>query len=132
MRKHMSPKQVYWISIIIILTIALTIACMCEFDFGNVTKLLDTKLVEVPVGIKCQFEEPDCMEGDIDGWSIAYGLVYFIVGLIYPNRYLGIAILSVTIEVLGPCIGFKPKYIIHPLIAITTYSIGSIIQTKLN
>lgn len=121
-------KQIYWSTIIIILTIAITIVWLCEFNLGSVKQILDTKIVDVPVNVKCQFNEPDCMEGDVDGWSLAYGLVYFIVGLLYPDRYLGITIFAIAVELLCPYIGFKTRYIINPLIAITTYSLGSLIR----
>jgi|SRR5579872_1979626 len=122
--------HLHWINIIIILTIAASIIYICEFD--SVSKFLNTTFINVPVEVKCKFEEPDCMEGDIDGWSIAYGLAYFITGLLYPDRYLAIIIICVMTEILGPCLGFKSRYIINPLIAISTYGLGSIIRFKLS
>jgi hypothetical protein len=111
-----------------IIAITIAITCICESSLPNINDILNTKLVEVPVGIKCRFEEPDCMEGDIDGWSICYGIVYFIVGLLYPNYYLNIAIFAVGVEIGSHFIIGKSRYIMHPLIALTTYSIGSLIS----
>jgi len=121
-------NRIYWSTIIIILTIAITIVWICEIDLQNIKQILDTKIIDVPIDIKCQFDEPNCMEGDIDGWSISYGVVYFIVGLLYPERYLGIVFFAIAVELMGPYIGFKSRYIVNPLIAITTYSIGSLIS----
>jgi hypothetical protein len=123
--------HLHWINIIIILTIAATIIYICEFQ-DNVSKFLNTTFINVPVEVKCKFEEPNCMEGDIDGWSIAYGLAYFITGLLYPNRYLAIITIAVMTEILGPCIGFKSRYIMNPLIAISTYGLGSVIRSRIH
>ena len=39
-----------------------------------------TKIAEVPYDVKCFFNEEECEKGDLDGWSLVYALIYFIIG----------------------------------------------------
>ena len=45
--------------------------------------LSNFKISDVPNSIKCFFGEDNCEEGDIDGWSIIHGLMYFIIGYVF-------------------------------------------------
>jgi hypothetical protein len=86
------------------------------------------KIVDVPYSIKCFFNESGCEEGDIDGRAIVQGLIYFIVGIIVPNQYLAILVISIVFEIFRPYFGNKARYIINPLINLTGYAIGSIVN----
>lgn len=88
------------------------------------------KIVNIPYSIKCAFKEPGCEDGNIDTYSMIHALIFFILGLLFPNNYIIIFIMSIIIELLQPFIGNKARYIINPLISITSYSIGSLIKNK--
>lgn len=90
-----------------------------------------TRFIEVPNEIKCYFKEPGCEEGDIDGWGIIRVLIFFIIGLIVPDKYLFIITITIVYEILQPYFGNKSRYIINPLLSITGYSVGSIMSRKL-
>lgn len=94
--------------------------------FGNM------KVAEVPHSVKCFFNEPGCEEGDIDGWSIVYALIYFIVGLIIPNQYLAVIVISILFELAQPYFGNRSRYIINPLVNITGYGLGSLLSKNMN
>ena len=100
----------------------------CTYGARNGDVLKNIKIADVPYSIKCAFNEPGCEEGNIDGWSIVHGLMYFIIGLIVPNQYLFIIATSITFEIIQPCFGNKSRYIINPLINITSYTIGSLLS----
>ena len=87
-------------------------------------------IVDVPYSIKCFFNEPGCEEGNIDGWSIVHGLMFFIIGLIVPNQYLVILIISIILEFIQPYLGNNARYIINPLINLTGYTLGSIMNSN--
>jgi hypothetical protein len=93
--------------------------------------LKNIKIADVPHSVKCFFNEPGCEEGDIDGWAIVHGLMYFIIGLLVPNQYFAIIVISIIFEIIQPYLGNKPRYIINPLINITTYAIGSILSNRM-
>lgn len=119
------------IILVIIFTILLQIYNLSYRDkfgdlFGNM------KITEVPMDIKCAFQEPGCETGDIDGWTLIHGVVYFIIGLIIPNRYLAVIIISVIWEILQPLIGNNSRFIINPLVNLTGYAIGSIIRQNID
>lgn len=91
---------------------------------------LSGSIIDVPHSIKCAFDEPQCETGDIDYWSIIHAVGFFVLGYFIPNQYLTVLILSVFIVIIEPYIGYKPKYIIDPLINITFYSLGSLVAPK--
>src|SRR5947207_2941211 len=88
----------------------------------------DTKFADVPYEVKCFFEEPGCEDGNLDGWSLVYALLYFIIGLTIPNQYIAIILISIVYEIIQSFIGNQPRYILNPLISITAYSIGSLLS----
>lgn len=92
----------------------------------------NSKLADVPNTLKCFFGEDRCEEGDIDGWTIVHGLMYFIIGLVIPNQYLAVIIISIIFELIQPYLGNGSRYIINPLVSITGYTIGSLISPKQN
>ncbi|BCS83038.1 hypothetical protein QLL95_gp1085 [Cotonvirus japonicus] len=96
-----------------------------KYNFGN------TKIAVVPMEVKCLFKEQGCDDGDIDTWSLIQAFIYFIVGLIIPDKYLLIVMIIIILEIIKPFFGFKPKYIINPLLNVTGYAFGSFLsQTK--
>src|SRR5438067_9768041 len=96
------PKQIA--KIIVLLIIFATIWQIYKLIFGSVygNFLEQTHIAEVPHSIKCFFNEQRCDEGDIDGWSVCYGLCYFIIGLIVPDQYFAIIVISILVEIVQP------------------------------
>lgn len=92
--------------------------------------LSSTKFMDVPYSVKCFFGEDNCEEGDIDGWTIIHGLMYFIIGLIVPDHYLFILGVSVAFEFVQPYLGNSSRYIINPLVSLTGYAIGSVLSPR--
>ncbi|AKI80228.1 hypothetical protein QJ850_gp471 [Acanthamoeba polyphaga mimivirus] len=118
------------VKILIILIIFVVI--VWQFYYYATSKhnnnFLNKKIAIVPHDIKCLFNQPNCSEADVDGWSLIQAFIYFIVGLIIPNKYLIIIIVSIILEILKPFIGFEPKYIIAPLLNTTGYIVGSMLS----
>ena len=128
-----SNKQDIKTIIIIIIIFAII------FQIYNITykskygdPLTKMKISKVPYELKCAFEEPGCEEGDIDGWTLMHGLMYFIIGLIVPNKYLIIFVISILWEIIQPLFGNNARYIINPLVNLTGYGIGSIVKNSLS
>jgi hypothetical protein len=88
------------------------------------------KLVDVPMGVKCAFNEPQCEKGDLDGWTLVHAVGFFLLGYFIPEQYLAVIILSIIIVVIEPYFGYHPKYIIDPLVNLTAYSVGSLLSPK--
>jgi len=84
--------------------------------------------LSVPPEIKCFFGEDKCEEGDIDYWTLLHGIVYLIIGILVPNQYLTVVIISIVFELFQPYLGNGSRYLINPLVNLTGYSIGSIIN----
>ena len=121
-------KQIkFAIFIIFIIIIWLIYSFIYKFN-----SIRDNKFIEIPYDIKCYFKEKRCEEGNIDILSIIYGLMFFFLGLILPGYYLTVIIAAIIIEVIQQLIGNGSRYIINPLIAITSYMIGSVLSPKKN
>jgi hypothetical protein len=89
---------------------------------------LTHKIVEVPDALKCFFGEDRCDEGDIDYWTLLHGIVYFIIGVLVPDQYLIIVLISIGFELFQPYLGNSSRYIINPLVNLTGYAIGSVLN----
>lgn len=96
----------------------------------NNNQFLDMEIVDVPHSVKCFFNESKCEEGNINGWTLIYGLMYFIIGLVVPNQYLAILIISILFELFQSYHGNNAKYIIGPLVSLTGYGLGSLFNIK--
>ena len=122
------------INIIILVLIFAIIIQIYNYTYKNKYGdiLSRKKLAEVPYEVKCAFEEPGCEEGDIDGWTLLHGVIFFIIGLIIPNKFLAVLIISVIWELVQPLLGNQPRYIINPLTNITGYAIGSLVRDTVN
>ena len=120
------------IKIILVLIILIVIWQIYNIIFRNGYLITNIKIAEVPRSIKCVIEQPGCEDGDIDGWSILHALMYFIVGIIIPDQYLVILIISVIYEFVQPYIGnHSARYIINPLVNLTGYALGSIVNKSI-
>lgn len=93
--------------------------------------LSQIKIADVPESIKCAFNDPGCEEANIDGWALVHALMYFIIGLIVPGYYLLIIAISLLFEISQPYFGNKARYVVNPLINITSYTIGSLLSNKI-
>ena len=92
---------------------------------SSVPSSLNESLVNVPMEIKCAFNEDACEQGNIDGWSIVYLIAYSIIGYNIPNQYLVVLFASIIVEVVFYSIGYPARFIMNPLIAISGFSVGS-------
>lgn len=94
--------------------------------FPDITKKLDTNtFIDVPYDVKCFFKESGCEDGDVDGISIVYCAIFFMFGLVMPNKYMLSVFISVGNEFVAPMYNRTPRYIVHPLLNFTAYSLGS-------
>lgn len=113
---------------IIILIIIFSLIIYFAKKITGKGKYLNNKFVQLPYSVKCAFGETGCEEGDIDGESILYSLIFFIIGLIIPGQYLAILIIAVIYEMIKPYVNLRAKYIINPLLNFTAYSLGSLLS----
>ena len=90
--------------------------------------ILTHKLAEVPMDIKCVFNEPKCEEGDIDGFTLVTGIVFVLIGITVPDQYLIVAVWSIILELVRSWMGTGARYVIGPLVNLTGYGIGSAIS----
>ena len=88
----------------------------------------DSKVADVPTSIKCLITEPKCSEGRIDGWTIIWALIYFILGIVYPNQYLTAILTAVVIEGYLRITGARSNFIIGPVSKIVAYGLGSVVS----
>ena len=93
---------------------------------------VSTTIMDIPHSIKCFFNESGCEEGNLDYLSIVHFLVYFIIGMLFPNHYVIIIIISICYELMVSYLNGHPKYIINPLINFTGYALGSLFALNKN
>jgi hypothetical protein len=84
-------------------------------------------LLTLPMEVKCFFNEEGCQHGDIDTNTIIHGSGMFFVGIAAPKHHTSVIIALILTEILKPYVGINPRYIINPLVGLTTYSLGSMI-----
>lgn len=89
---------------------------------------ISSSLWSVPLEVKCFFGEDKCEEGDIDYWTLLHGLIYFVIGILVPDQYLTVIIVSIVFELLQPYLGNGSRYLINPLVNLTGYSVGSVLS----
>jgi hypothetical protein len=81
--------------------------------------------IPVPYGLKCLFGESGCERGNISFLSFFHFIGYLIIGVLIPDYYWEIIILSYACEFIELGLGFTPHFIIDPLLNISGYAIGS-------
>lgn len=121
-----SNKIIYFIIILVILQLY-TSTYQAKYN-----SLSTFKISDIPMSIKCMFQEKNCEQGDLDGWSLLHCFIYFCIGLVAPNKYLNVFIVSVLFEIIQPYLGNSARFILNPLCNITGYSLGSLIINKYN
>lgn len=84
--------------------------------------------IEIPKRIKCTFDEDKCEQGDINLWSVAHFVIYFIAGLLFPNRFIFFLIISFVCEFFElKFVHYNAKWILDPTINMLGYVIGSLL-----
>jgi hypothetical protein len=100
-----------------------------ETSSPNIFKRFLRKLVNfyipVPYGLKCYFNEDQCEKGNIDIFSFFHFIGYFVIGILIPDYYWEIIILSYACEFLELGLGLTTKFIVDPIINLSGYAIGS-------
>lgn len=88
-------------------------------------------LFRLPRWTKCYFlptsTNPlvNCDEGDIDIYSTVHVLIYVTLGIVSPNRYFLVLILSVLFEYIEYLVGVRGRWWQDPLMNMIGYIIGS-------
>lgn len=84
--------------------------------------------ITVPHSVKCFFGEKLCEEGDINIWTFGHFIIYFIAGILFPNRYLFFFALSILCEWYEHAVaGYNSKPIIDPVFNMAGYFVGNIV-----
>lgn len=86
---------------------------------------LQTKILILPNEIKCAFGERDCENGDLNGWSVAHFLMYFLIGIVVPGEYGLVILFSIIFELIEPIMGSNSKFIADPIVNFLGYLSGS-------
>jgi hypothetical protein len=81
--------------------------------------------IPVPYGLKCLFGESGCERGNLSILSFFHFIGYFVIGVLIPDYYWEIIILSYACEFIELGLGFTPHFIVDPLISIAGYAVGS-------
>ena len=98
--------------------------------YGDVIRKF--KIIDVPYSVKCYFGEQGCEKGDIDGETLCRGILFLIIGLLIPNNYFHIIVITSIMTVIEPMFGYDTKFIINPLVSVTGYAIGSLLISQNN
>jgi hypothetical protein len=84
--------------------------------------------LKVPQSIKCLFGEDRCEEGDINIWTVMHFVIYFIAGLLFPNRYLFMLGASLFCEFFELMIAsYNSKWIVDPIFNMFGYWLGNLL-----
>lgn len=111
------------IQIILILIVILIVSSVMK---NNNVEILDDTLLKIPYKIKCFIGEKNCDKGDVGILSLVFLLLFTILGIIYPNKYIIIIFMALFLEIIKPLFGFPSMYIIGTLMNLTGYTIGSL------
>jgi hypothetical protein len=82
-------------------------------------------IIEMPIGLKCYFNEPGCERGDFSIFSIFHFVGYTLIGLFIPGYYVEILILSFACEFLELGLGYPTKFLLDPTVNMLGYLTGS-------
>lgn len=122
-----------------ILNMGLLLYCICGFGWYIYNSYIRTQDFH-PLG-KTQFYTPECLSCGIpyvsinplknnckyvkfDGWSIIHFIIFFIGGMILPDYYGTVFILSILCEVYEYYAGWRSRFIIDPLVNMLGYYVG--------
>src|ERR1044071_2339741 len=78
-------------------------------------------IIEIPVDIKCVFNEELCEQNDVTVFTILISLIYFILGYVYPNKFAIAIFSSFGYQIVRHATGHGSSYLIDPLANITAY-----------
>jgi hypothetical protein len=110
--------------IMVVLTILLTTYYLTYAEKNN-------KIISIPLELKCLFGEDHCEEGDIDYWVLLHGFLYMSIGILIPDQYLAVIIISVLFEFMQTYMGNGARFIVNPLVNLTGYGVGSLLNHRL-
>lgn len=91
----------------------------------------NSKIISIPLEIKCLFGEDYCEEGDIDYWVLLHGFIYTMIGILIPGQYLAVTIMSILFEFMQTYMGNGARFIVNPLVNLTGYGLGSLLNHHL-
>lgn len=118
----MTKNKITYVVIILVLLQLYTSTYQSKYN-----SLSNFKISNVSNSIKCIFNEKNCEQGDIDGWSVLHFFVYLCIGYVAPDKYLNVFIISILFEIIQPYLGNSARFIINPLCNLTGYAIGSLL-----
>ena len=94
-------------------------------------------LFNFPNSIKCLFPNVSykehkniCEDADFDGWSVLHVILYVLMGALFPNEYVLVLILSIFSEMWEYVSGWGARWIVDPLVNLSSYWVGSQISKK--
>jgi hypothetical protein len=122
-----------------IVNIGLLICCIFSFGWYVYNRFIRTKDFH-PFG-QIQFYTPECLSCGIpyvsinpkknnckyvkfDGWSIVHFIIYFVCGIVVPEYYGTVFILSILCEIYEYYSGWRARFIIDPLVNMLGYYAG--------
>ena len=82
-------------------------------------------IIEMPIGLKCYFNETGCERGDFSVFSIFHFVGYLLIGLFIPGYYWEILIISFACEFLELGLGYPTKFLLDPTVNMLGYLVGS-------
>lgn len=72
----------------------------------------------------------DCMNTDIDGFSIAHIVIYYTIGMVVPDQYVLILVVSLITEVYEWWRGWRGRWWQDPAVNLLGYWLGSLTYHK--
>jgi hypothetical protein len=98
---------------------------------------LSVTIIELPRSLKCyglptstHHSYDDCNNTDIDGFSLIHVLIYFTIGLVVPNQYLLIIVISYIAEIYEWYRGWRGRWWQDPLMNLIGYWLGSMANKR--
>jgi len=85
-------------------------------------------IIEVPESLRCFFGETTCGHGNVVIWTVFHVILYIIAGILIPNHYLIMLLISILCEGIESSLGITSKFIIDPLFNMFGYLIGNLIS----
>jgi len=109
------------------LYISVIVRCFMNAD-NEMGDIVNSIKVDVPEKVKCPIRYFRCDEGVINLATLLHFIMYFIIGMVIPNRYGAILIVSIVFEIIELWVGFPCKIILDPIVNMLGYFLGSMLH----
>jgi len=72
-----------------------------------------------------------CENVKLDMWSLGHLLIYFTLGLLVPDQWLAVFLISLGCEAFEYAVGWRARWLMDPLVNMAGYALGHLVHLDL-